>query len=147
MISIPLSRSIERHFIPWTTLDWPEDWSRRFGRRAPLGLELGLVNVTLSGGEPLAAIWQRMLTHPAYKDAHGQCRMQDSLFRKQYIDAIPRGTPLPIEVWKNPHAFDPPPDGGFARSSRVGQNAFRIGALHRRPFGPLVRKKKKGSSD
>lgn len=76
--------------------------------------------------EPLAAIWQRMLSHPAYKDAHGQCRMQDPEFRKQYIDTIPRGTPLPIEVWKNPHAFDPPPDGGFKPSGKSKKTAFDL---------------------
>ena len=44
MSSVPLSRSIERHLIPWTALDWPHDWGRRFGRHAPLGLEIGFGN-------------------------------------------------------------------------------------------------------
>ena len=42
--SIPLCQSIERHFIDWTESDWPADWPLRFGRRAPLGLELGFGN-------------------------------------------------------------------------------------------------------
>ena len=39
-----LSSSVERFLVPWTRLDWPIDWPRIFGRRAPLGLEVGFGN-------------------------------------------------------------------------------------------------------
>lgn len=76
--------------------------------------------------EPLAAIWQRMLSHPAYKDAHDRCRMQDPLFRKEYIDTIPEGTRLPLEVWKNPEALKPQSDGGFKPSGKSKKTAFDL---------------------
>jgi len=76
--------------------------------------------------ESLSAIWQRMLSHPAYRDAHDRCRMQDPLFRKQYIDTISPDAHLPVEVWKDPEAFNPPPDGGFKPSGKSKKTAFDL---------------------
>ncbi len=45
--------------------------------------------------EPLKAIWERMLTHPAYAHRCKHCRMQDPEFRAKYIDMIPDDAPLP----------------------------------------------------
>jgi MoaA/NifB/PqqE/SkfB family radical SAM enzyme len=45
--------------------------------------------------EPLKAIWDRMLTHPAYEHRCKHCRMQDPDFRARYIDPIPDDAPLP----------------------------------------------------
>jgi len=45
--------------------------------------------------EPLADIWDRMLTHPAYCKPSDHCRMQDPDFRANYIDDIPDATLLP----------------------------------------------------
>ena len=76
--------------------------------------------------DSLSAIWQRTLTHPAYCDAHQQCRMQDPEFRKQYIDTIPEGARLPIEVWKDPEAFKPPAEGDFKPSGKSKKTAFDL---------------------
>lgn len=34
-------------------------------------------------------LWQRLLSHPAYRKRSQHCRMQDSEFRRKYIDTIP----------------------------------------------------------
>jgi len=67
--------------------------------------------------EPLGAIWKRMISHPAYCKPHTTCRMQDPAFRRQYIDPIPEGIPIPIELWKHPELFPPPSGEGFVPSS------------------------------
>jgi MoaA/NifB/PqqE/SkfB family radical SAM enzyme len=60
--------------------------------------------------ERLEAIWDRMLTHPAYQNHSDHCRMQDPAFRRQYIDDIPDGVLLPwpamAEVRAQPHGPD-----------------------------------------
>lgn len=61
--------------------------------------------------EPLQTIWMRMLSHPAYCTAHQKCRMQDPAFRKQYIETIPEGSELPLELWKDENAFKESDDG------------------------------------
>jgi MoaA/NifB/PqqE/SkfB family radical SAM enzyme len=76
--------------------------------------------------EPLSAIWQRMLSHPAYCDAHQQCRMQDPQFRKQYIDTIPEGARLPVEVWKDPDSFKPAAEGDFKPSGKSKKTAMDV---------------------
>jgi len=45
--------------------------------------------------EPLAAIWDRVLAHPAYCKRSDHCRMQDPEFRRKYIDGIPEDVLLP----------------------------------------------------
>jgi MoaA/NifB/PqqE/SkfB family radical SAM enzyme len=45
--------------------------------------------------EPLTAIWERMLAHPAYCRRSDHCRMQDPEFRRKYIDGIPEDVLLP----------------------------------------------------
>jgi len=45
--------------------------------------------------ESLAAIWERMLAHPAYCTRSDHCRMQDPEFRRKYIDGIPEDVLLP----------------------------------------------------
>ena len=39
-----LAQRIDRYVLPWRQLAWPPDWSRVFGREAPLGLEIGFGN-------------------------------------------------------------------------------------------------------
>jgi tRNA (guanine-N7-)-methyltransferase len=40
----PLALSIADAVVPWRERDWPIDWERIFGRRAPLVLEIGFGN-------------------------------------------------------------------------------------------------------
>jgi MoaA/NifB/PqqE/SkfB family radical SAM enzyme len=47
---------------------------------------------------PIQAIWQKMQTHPDFKDKHLTCRMQTASYRKKYIDVIPNEPQLPIAV-------------------------------------------------
>lgn len=48
--------------------------------------------------EPLAKIWERMISHPAYDHRVSYCRMQEAAFRRRYIDPIPEGAPLPYPI-------------------------------------------------
>ncbi len=48
--------------------------------------------------EPLGDIWKRMTNHPAYNHRVSYCRMQNSRFRKCYIDPIPPGATLPYPI-------------------------------------------------
>jgi MoaA/NifB/PqqE/SkfB family radical SAM enzyme len=48
--------------------------------------------------EAVKDLWERMLGHPAYSKHQLSCRMQDSLFRKRYIDQIPEGAELPYAI-------------------------------------------------
>jgi MoaA/NifB/PqqE/SkfB family radical SAM enzyme len=52
--------------------------------------------------EPLKEIWSRMISHPAYEHRTCHCRMQDSAFRRCYIDPIPAGTVLPYPIDRLP---------------------------------------------
>jgi len=45
--------------------------------------------------EPLARIWERMISHPAYREHCRHCRMQDADFRAKWIDVIPDSGPFP----------------------------------------------------
>jgi MoaA/NifB/PqqE/SkfB family radical SAM enzyme len=47
---------------------------------------------------PLADIWDKMTSHPAYCEHWDHCRMQDADFRRCYIDRIPDGGPFPFPV-------------------------------------------------
>lgn len=40
----PLCHSIDDWLVPWRRCDWPVDWGERFGREAPLALEIGFGN-------------------------------------------------------------------------------------------------------
>ncbi len=40
----PLCHSIADWLVPWKRCDWPVDWAARFGRKAPLALEIGFGN-------------------------------------------------------------------------------------------------------
>lgn len=48
--------------------------------------------------QTLAEIWQRMIHHPAYNHRTSYCRMQNSEFRRRYIDPIPEGALLPRPI-------------------------------------------------
>lgn len=52
--------------------------------------------------EPLAAIWRRMVSHPAYQRRTSFCRMQNPAFRRLYIDPIPDGSLLPYLIGSLP---------------------------------------------
>ncbi len=62
--------------------------------------------------EPLKAIWERMLTHPAYRRRCDHCRMQDPEFRSRYTDLIPDDAPLP---WPALEELRDRPNGPQAR--------------------------------
>jgi len=42
--TLSVSRALARYELPWLRLDWPVDWTKQFGRAAPLALELGFGN-------------------------------------------------------------------------------------------------------
>jgi MoaA/NifB/PqqE/SkfB family radical SAM enzyme len=48
--------------------------------------------------EPLARIWRKMRGHPSYSRRTMACKMQNPLFRKTFIDAIPAGAELPFPI-------------------------------------------------
>ena len=52
--------------------------------------------------EPLARIWQRIRAHPSFQRRTQACKMQNPLFRKIFIDAIPEGAPLPYPIARLP---------------------------------------------
>ncbi len=56
--------------------------------------------------EPLARIWRRMRSHPAYRTRPMRCRMQEPIFRKTFIDAIPDGADLPYPIDRLPRVDD-----------------------------------------
>jgi len=45
--------------------------------------------------EALSAIWDRLISHPAYRDPCNHCRMQDPQFRAAFINRIPDEGPFP----------------------------------------------------
>jgi MoaA/NifB/PqqE/SkfB family radical SAM enzyme len=47
---------------------------------------------------PLADIWRKMTSHPAYSEHWDHCRMQDVDFRTCYIDRIPDTGPFPFPI-------------------------------------------------
>ncbi len=55
--------------------------------------------------EPLAVIWDRMLSHPAYQERCDHCRMQDPEFRAKYIDDIPDDVLLPWPAFEELRRF------------------------------------------
>ncbi|HUU51191.1 MAG TPA: radical SAM protein [Nitrospinota bacterium] len=75
--------------------------------------------------ESLQTIWMRMLSHPAYSTPHQKCRMQDPDFRKQYIDCMPAGADLPIELWKDENAFKES-DNGFKPSDSAKKSSIPL---------------------
>lgn len=52
--------------------------------------------------ESLKKIWTRMVKHPAYNHKSPFCRMQNTNFRKFYIDPIPDSAYLPYSITKLP---------------------------------------------
>jgi MoaA/NifB/PqqE/SkfB family radical SAM enzyme len=44
-------------------------------------------------------LWQRLLSHPAYRRRSQHCRMQDPKFRRKYIDTIPEKKSIPYRIW------------------------------------------------
>ncbi|MDD4985733.1 MAG: radical SAM protein [Dehalococcoidales bacterium] len=48
--------------------------------------------------EPVKALWEKLLSHPAYRKRTIRCRMQDADFRRRYIDTIPEEAELPYYV-------------------------------------------------
>lgn len=52
--------------------------------------------------ESLKSIWMRMVKHPAFNHRSPFCRMQDTNFRKFYIDPIPDDAFLPYHISKLP---------------------------------------------
>jgi MoaA/NifB/PqqE/SkfB family radical SAM enzyme len=57
-------------------------------------LKLGNVRETR-----LLDIWDRALTHPAYRQRSMECRMQCEAFRKQHIEPIPAEVQLPFDAF------------------------------------------------
>ncbi|WP_094227834.1 radical SAM/SPASM domain-containing protein [Methanolobus psychrotolerans] len=53
--------------------------------------------------EKLAAIWERLGRHEAYKCSAEYCMMRNPEFRSKYIRSIPEGTQLPIRLDKHMH--------------------------------------------
>lgn len=49
---------------------------------------------------------EKILHHPAYNCRSQTCRMQDSEFRKKYIDPIPENADLPFPIDKLPSALN-----------------------------------------
>ncbi len=47
---------------------------------------------------PVAELWRRLTTHPAFCARSKTCRMQDAAFRERYIDTIPTGATLPFPI-------------------------------------------------
>ncbi len=43
-------------------------------------------------------LWQRLLSHPAYRRRSQHCRMQDPKFRRKYIETIPEDTSTPYTL-------------------------------------------------
>ena len=41
MAARPLSEAILNNMVSWTSLDWPADWGKVFGRSGPLVVEIG----------------------------------------------------------------------------------------------------------
>lgn len=48
--------------------------------------------------ESVKSLWGKILSHPAYCQQQLSCRMQDPVFRKQYIDKIPKNADLPYPI-------------------------------------------------
>jgi MoaA/NifB/PqqE/SkfB family radical SAM enzyme len=48
--------------------------------------------------EPFKKIWRRMVKHPVYRKSTDLCRMQDPVFRRRFVDAIPEGATLPYPI-------------------------------------------------
>ena len=48
--------------------------------------------------ESVKSLWEKLINHPAYCRHQLPCRMQDPLFRKQYIDKIPENADLPYPI-------------------------------------------------
>jgi MoaA/NifB/PqqE/SkfB family radical SAM enzyme len=48
--------------------------------------------------ESIKALWEKLLSHPAYRKRMSRCRMQDPAFRKRYIVTIPDGAELPYYI-------------------------------------------------
>ncbi|MFI5394015.1 MAG: radical SAM/SPASM domain-containing protein [Candidatus Binatia bacterium] len=48
--------------------------------------------------EPISTLWQKLVTHPAYKTHCQECRMQSRAFRAKYVDAIPENAILPYPI-------------------------------------------------
>lgn len=49
--------------------------------------------------ERLLDVWDRALTHPAYRERSMECRMQCEAFRKEYIEPIPEEARLPHDAF------------------------------------------------
>jgi len=47
---------------------------------------------------PIQAIWQKMQSHPDFKNKHLTCRMQTPSYRKKYIDVLPDNPQLPVAI-------------------------------------------------
>lgn len=52
--------------------------------------------------EPVAALWEKQLLHPAYREHCFTCRMQSPDFRRKYIDTLPPDACLPYPVKEIP---------------------------------------------
>lgn len=48
--------------------------------------------------ESVRTLWNRLVSHPAYKGHCNHCRMQDPEFRAKYIDPIPDEGPFPFPI-------------------------------------------------
>jgi MoaA/NifB/PqqE/SkfB family radical SAM enzyme len=48
--------------------------------------------------ESVKSLWKRLISHPDYCQHQLSCRMQDPVFRKQYIDKIPENADLPYAI-------------------------------------------------
>ena len=47
---------------------------------------------------PIQAIWQKMVSHPDFKEKHLTCRMQTPSYRQKYIDILPDHPRLPVTI-------------------------------------------------
>ena len=51
---------------------------------------------------PLAAIWEKMVTHPEFAKHRMSCRMQSTRYRNMYIDPLGVDMTLPVHIDRLP---------------------------------------------
>jgi len=57
--------------------------------------------------EPVAALWEKQLLHPAYREHCFTCRMQSADFRRKYIEPLPPDARLPYPIGEVPGCGGP----------------------------------------
>jgi len=75
---------------------WFQFYSTAYGDIMPCDFTpLSFGNVR---AQPLQAIWEAMVAHPAYCTRSNHCRMQDRDFRAKWVDRIPARGPFPYPM-------------------------------------------------